>query len=403
MKGILDGIRVVDWTQWIAGPESTAILADLGADVLKVEYKGVGDQQRGARNFLGVPTALPHGRNTLFENLNRNKRGFALDLKQPMGREIMYRLVKNSDVFVTSFMKDRVEEFGLDYSTLSKMNPKLIYAITTAWGEKGPDADMPGFDLAILARSGMMMAVGDGPNTDPVSLLAAPADMMGAYGLAFAVVAALLARERYGIGQRVESSNMGNMMRLLSQPFTQYLLSGKAPQRQIREKPTFPTFSYYKCKDEKWLALALFREVDWVPFCDAMELTVLTGPEYDTIEKRVMKSPQIVRLLDDTFILKNRSEWMERLAKARLVHAPVNTIPEAAVDPQTLANEYVRTFDHPALGKIKLPGFPWVFPQTPPTQTKPAPEVGEHTEEILIDVCGYDWNDITRFKEANVI
>ncbi|MFA4837193.1 MAG: CoA transferase, partial [Dehalococcoidia bacterium] len=370
MKGILDGIRVVDWTQWIAGPESTAMLGDLGADVLKVESKGIGDQQRGFRSYLGLPLDLPHGRNVFFENLGRNKRSIALDLKQESGQEIMHRMVKNADVFVTSFMKDRVEEFRLDYDTLSKINPKLVYGVTTAWGEKGPYANMPGFDLAILARSGAMMAVGDGPSTDPVALLPAPADMMGAYGLAFAVVAALLARERYGIGQRVESSNTGNVMKLLSMPFCSQLMLGKVPPRQIRQKASFAAFSHYKCKDGKWIAVAAFREVDWIPFCNAMGLPQLIGPEYETIPMRVAKSEYLVKVLDETFSTRDRAEWMKILAQAKIVHAPVNTIPEAAVDPQTLANEYVRTFDHPALGKIKLPGFPWVFPQTPPTQTK---------------------------------
>ncbi|MDD5095365.1 MAG: CoA transferase [Dehalococcoidia bacterium] len=403
MKGILDGIRVVDWIQWIAGPECSAILGDLGADVIKVEYRGVGDQQRGNRNFCGSPTALPHGRHSLFENLNRNKRGIALDLKDPKGKEIMKQLVKNSDVFVTSFMADAVKDLGLEYEMLSKVNPKLIYATTTAWGEKGPDAELPGFDLAIVARSGLMIHVGEGPGKDPVSVLPATADMAGAYGLAFAVVAALLARERYGIGQRVESSNLGNMVKILSQVYSQYLLSGIEVPRAERLKPFFPTFNYFKCKDQKWLALALFREVDWVPFCMAVGLPVLAGPDYATLELRVRKSPEIVRLLDNTFITKNRSEWIERLSEKKLVHAAVNDVPEACADPQVIANEYVRTFDHPALGKIKLPGFPWVFPKTPAAQTLPAPEVGEHTEEILLDVCGYDWNDIARFKDEEII
>lgn len=403
MKAILDGIRIVDWTQWIAGPESTAMLGELGADVYKIEFKGVGDQERGVEKYMGASTSLPHGRHSLVEYLNRNKRGLALDLRNPRGKEIMYRLVERCDVFVTNFQNDVIDKFGLDYDSLREINPKLIYAISSAYGQRGPDGTAPGFDLTILARSGMMMACGDISDPDPCWIIPGPADVMGGYNLSFAVIAGILARERHGIGQKIACSNLGGMLKLLSTPISQYLLSGKETPRQSRVTPSRPGYDVYKCGDRRWIAIALFREGGWSPFCHAIGAPEMDCLEYGSLAKRAAKAPEIVKFLDRIFATKTRDEWIRIFRDKNVVHAPVNTIAEAVSESQVLENGYVCDWDHPVLGKIRYPGFPWEFSETPAAHTRGAPELGEHTEEIMIEVCGYDWDQITRFKEEGVI
>src|SRR5712691_4680100 len=211
MNRPLDGVRILDWTIWQQGPVATMMLGDLGAEVIKLEERVGGDPGRGVMSVAGVLIGTSEGHNFYFEANNRHKKSLTLDLKKPEAKEIVYKLVEKSDVFAQNFRKGVAARLGLDYQTLSQYNPKLIYASASGYGPEGPDSGEPSFDYMGLARSGIMNAVGE-PDMDPQSITGGIADQMGAIMLAYGVMTALVVRERYGIGQEVDTSHLGSMM-----------------------------------------------------------------------------------------------------------------------------------------------------------------------------------------------
>ena len=220
MAMALEGIRVLDWTQWQQGPVATMLLGDLGADVIKIEERVGGDPARGMMRMAGAILVSDLGqRNPYFEVGNRNKRSITLDLKKDKAKEIVYKLVEKSDVFVHNFRSNAVQSLGLDYETLSAYNPQLIYAHSSGWGPKGPNKDDPSFDPTALARSGFMSMI-TAPGRDPEYLQGGIADQMGAMTTAYGVLAALLVRERTGVGQKVDASILGGMSFLLGYPIS---------------------------------------------------------------------------------------------------------------------------------------------------------------------------------------
>ncbi len=406
MTMILEEIRVIDLSHWILGPEAAGLLGDLGADVFHVEQKGVGDQYRGVSHSAGVSMNLDQGRHVFFENINRNKRGIALDLKNPTAKDIMYRLVENSDVFISNLEMSSIKSLRLDYDTLRQINPKLIYAVGSGLGDQGPDAAVPSMDMTITARSGVMSLVGDGgeSGSEPGNMVPGFADAMGGIMVAFGIIAALLARERHGMGQEVRVGALGGMMIPLRMQIGQYALTKTLMPRSPRTRPLSPTFSYYRCKDGAWIALGAMRDIEWEPLCQAMERTdLLSDPRFDNVVRRSQNAVELVPTLDEVFAAKTRGEWCDILKQAKITHSPVNTVPDLFSDPQVLENNFIHDYEHPALGNIQVIGSPWKFSETPVSIRRCAPEMGEHTEEILIEVGGYTWEDIIRFQEAGAI
>src|SRR5215813_8749469 len=265
----LEGIRILDWTIFQQGPVATMMLGDLGAEVIKLEERVGGDPGRGVLQIAGSKTGGDK-RNYYFEANNRHKKSLTLDLKKPEAREIVYKLVEKSDVFVQNFRKGVAAKLGLDYPTLSRYNPKLIYASATGYGPDGPDSGEPSFDYMGLARSGIMNAVGE-PNMDPLNITGGIADQMGAIMLAYGVITALLARERYGIGQEVDSSHLGSMMALQGLNLASRLTLGKEFRRSYRTKAPNPLWNHYKCSDGKWICLAMIQaDRYWSDLCKAL-------------------------------------------------------------------------------------------------------------------------------------
>src|SRR5262245_33564009 len=263
----LEGIRVVDWTIWQQGPVSTVMLADLGAEIIKLEALDGGDPGRGILSVFGRPTGDIGGRNYYFEANNRHKKSLALDLKKPEAREIVYRLVESSDVFVQNFRKGVAARLGLDYSALSGRNRRLIYASATGYGPKGQDSAEPSFDYMGLARSGIMLAVGE-PDMEPMNVTGGIADQMGAMMLAYGVLAALVARERFGVGQEVDASHLGAMSFLQGLNLACRLILGKEFKRFPRTNVPNPLWNHYRCADEKWICLAMPQsDRYWPDFC----------------------------------------------------------------------------------------------------------------------------------------
>jgi len=401
----LEGIRVLDWTQWQMGTVASAMLADLGAEVIHIEDRERGDPGRGMRAAGGVGVDLPAGRNAYFEYVNHNKKGIAVNFKKEEGKEIIYRLVRNSDIFIHNFRQGVPERLGLGYDTLAQYNPKLIYAALSGYGPKGPEAQEPAFDYLGLARSGMMTLVGT-PDAPPPGFSGGIADQMGAIMAAYGMLAALLARERLGIGQKIDVSHLGSMMALEGLAIAFRLFTGRDIPRKNRPKEANPLWNHYLCADGKWIVLGMLQaDRYWPAVCKGLGIEHLEkDPRFENMDKRKENSEELISMMDKVFITKSSKEWMKRLKEAGdVVCTPVQTISDLLDDPQVWANEYLIEFDHSVLGLMKFMGLPIQFSKTPGAARPEAPEFGQHTEEVLIEVGGYSWEEIVALKEKEAI
>ena len=399
----LDGIRVVDWTIWQQGPVASVMLADLGADVIKVEERVGGDPGRGILKAQGLD--LTDRPNFYFEANNRNKRGITVDLKKPEGRELIYQLVAKSDVFVQNFRKGVAGRLGLDYATLKQHNPKLVYATATGYGPEGPESGDPSFDQLGLARSGIMFAAGE-PDMPPLAIAGGIADQMGAIMLAYGVLAALLARERYGVGQEVDSSHLGSMMALQGLSVSARLMWGFAIPRMPRKYQANPLWNHYQCGDGRWICLGMLQpDRYWADFCRALGRPELADDaRFNELRVRAGNAPAAIEILDAVFASKPLAEWMQILrAGGDFIFCQVNAVDDLPNDPQVQANNYVADFDHPSFGPTQVIGLPVGLSETPGSIRLPAPEFGEHTELILTELLGYSWERVAELKEREII
>lgn len=399
----LDGIRVIDWTIWQQGPVCSTMLGDLGADVIKVEERVGGDPGRGMTKLSGIDMGgMP---NFYFEANNRNKRGITVDLKKPEGREIVYQLVAGADVFVQNFRQGVAERLGLGYAELKQRNPKLIYATATGYGPDGPESGDPSFDQLGLARSGIMLAAGE-PDMPPLAIAGGIADQMGAIMLAYGIMAALVARERFGIGQAVDGSHLGSMMALQGLSVSARLMWGFAIPRMPRKFQANPLWNHYECQDSRWICLGMLQpDRYWADFC-----RVIGRPELATDERfvdlrvRAANAGAAIEILDAVFASRPLAEWLRLLrAGGDFIFCQVNGVDDLPNDPQVQANDYVVDYDHPRFGATQVIGLPVRLSETPGSVRLPAPEFGEHTEQILTEELGYSWEQVAELKEREVI
>jgi len=401
----LEGIRVLDWTIWQQGTVASSMLGDLGAEVIKIEERISGDPSRGMKRIADVTDCqLPHGRNFYFEMNNRNKKGITVDLKKEKGKQIIYDLVKKSDVFVQNFRAGVRTRLSIDYETLSRYNPKLIYANASGYGPKGPDWNKPAFDYAGQARSGMMYLFSQ-PGFPPLWGTAGIADQLGAIMLAYGVLAALLHRERSGEGQEIDVSLMASSMWLQGLDLAGALMYGDRMRAPLRSKAANPLWNHYPCGDGRWIVLAMTQsDRYWPRFCQAMgREELIDDPRSADADKRRDNSEEIIAILDQTFASKSAEEWAKILTENDIINQTVQNLEELPNDPQVIENEYINEFDHPVLGKLKMVNCPVQFSKSPAKLRLPAPEFGEHTEAVLLEICGYDWNRITELRDEEVI
>jgi len=399
----LEGIRVLDWTIWQQGPVCSVMLADLGAEVIKIEDRVSGDPGRAIVGMAGVD--FSDRPNFYFEATNRNKKGLTLDLKKPEGRELLYRLVAESDVFVQNFRQGVAKRLGVDYEELRKHNPMLIYANGSGYGPEGPDAEAPSFDRLALARSGIMLATGE-PHMPPCGIAEGIADQIGAVTLSHGVLTALLARERFGTGQEIHASLLGSMAWLQNLSLSSRLMMGFSIPRTDRSQAGNPLWNHYQCGDGKWLAMGMLQsDRYWPTLASAIGQPELAeDARFASLRDRAANAAACVAILDAAFATRPRDEWLEILTKAGdLIVTPLNSIDEVPGDPQMKANGYIQEFDHPQFGTTEIIGHPVALSETPAQVQLPAPEFGEHTEQILIDVLGYTWDQITELREREVI
>ncbi|MDJ0849302.1 MAG: CoA transferase [Myxococcota bacterium] len=400
----LDGIRVVDWTIWQQGPVASTMLGDLGAEVIKIESRDGGDPGRGLMRAQGID--LSDRPNFYFEANNRNKKSLTVDLRKPEGQALVQELVAKSDVFVQNFRKGVAARLGLGAAELRERNPRLVYASATGYGPEGPDSSEPSFDHLGLARSGIMLAAGE-PGMPPLGVAGGVADQMGAIMLAYGVLAALVAREKHGMGQEVDASHLGSMAFLQGLSLSMKLMMGIAMPRMQRSKASNPLWNHYRCQDDKWLAVAMLQpDRYWADFCRALDRPDMADDErFGDNPSRARNAASAIAAFDEAFAKRPRAEWIEHLKKSPgdFIFTVVNTVDDLPEDPQVLVNGYVTDFEHPQFGPTKMVGMPVRLSETPGAVRSPAPELGQNTEEVLLDVLGYDWDRISELREKEVI
>ncbi len=400
-KGPLDGIRVVEITLFQQGPVAGMRLGDLGAEVIKVESPS-GDPGRGFMKIIGAMAGL-EGNNYYFEHGNRNKKSIVIDLKKPEGRDLFLRLIDTADVFLTNMSIQAPDKMGIGPDALLARNPRLIYAHASGWGRKGEGAEDFSFDYTGIARCGLMMAAGE-PGEPPGQILPGIGDEIGGLMCAWGVTAALFAREKTGKGQVVDTSLMSGLIGALAFVLAAPAIMGKEFPRQVRSRAGNPLYNHYRCRDDKWLAIAhLDPDRYWPKLCQALGLEeIREDARFSSIAARGENAAELVALLDDRFASRDRQEWMDILAREGCIFTPIQTPLEVTQDPQAWANNYFIEVPHPEWGDVKMPGFPWDFSETPASWRLPAPGLGQHTEEILAGL-GYGPEEIGSFKDRGVV
>ena len=427
--GPLDGIRVLEWSMFQMAPWAGVMLADFGADVIKIEPPNVGEMARGliaakvlaemekqgkieeAKNIqqqMAQMGMLPYGKNPYFEANNRGKKGITLDLTKARGKEILYCLIKNCDVFLHNHRQGHPERMGLDYDTLRKYNPKIIYAAASGYGPKGPEASEPAYDAMGQARSGLMTKVGE-PGMPPLYHTAGVCDQIGAIMTAYGIIAALLARERFGIGQKVDVSHLGSSMTLLGLAVSLELYTGIDPPlvaRRSRKAAPNPLWNYYRCKDGKYVMLGMLdSDRYWPVTCKALGIEYLgKAPKFESQKQRAVNCEELIAIMDKCFLSKTVPEWTKTFRQTGdSIICVVQNVSDLPNDPQVIANNYVIDCNHEVLGAVKVLGITTQLSNTPGEVRPEAPEFGQHTEEVLIEVGGYTWDDIVKFKDEGVI
>ncbi len=401
----LEGIKVVDLSTWIMAPVCAATLGDWGAEVIKIEPPDSGDPFRWFLMNIGIDESdLPM---SFFDMDNRNKRGIAVDLKQQGGRDIVYKLIEEADVFISNIPAVSLERLELGYERLSSINPRLIYAHASGYGDKGPDVSKPGFDAtAYWARSGLMAGLAVDEDQPPVyQQYAGIGDQVS--GLVFfgGVMLALYNRERTGEGQQVGLSLLG-VGTWTTACALQFVLSmGEEPPRFPRHQVNNPLLNYYKTKDNKWvLIICLPDEPYWSPLCATMGRDDLENDaRFSTREVRLENNVELIAIMDEVFMAKTREEWTALFDEYGIVftHIP-SSFEEVTKDPQVLANNHIVEVDHPEFGPTKTLTTPIRLNKEAPPIRRVAPELGQHTEEVLLEL-DYTWDDIIKLQEEGIL
>jgi crotonobetainyl-CoA:carnitine CoA-transferase CaiB-like acyl-CoA transferase len=373
----LDGIRVIDLSEALAGPYCAMILGDLGADVIKVERPGHGDQsRRWGPPFVGSESAY-------YLAINRNKRSLTLDFKSEEGREQLRRLLETADVFVCNLPRgSTLRDAHLLPETVRGYNPRLIYCSITAYGRTGPYSGRTGYDLVAQGEAGLMAATGDA-ESDPMRWPVASADLSGGLWSALSILAALHVRDRTGVGQFIDQSLLEAQLSWAPVMASQHFASGARPARLGNRHPNIVPYEVFAARD-KHLIVAVGTEGQWHRLCDVLALgeTVRDDPCFHTNAERVRHRTELKILLDAAFAREDAAEWLRRLRAADVPCGPVNALDEALRDPHVLDRRMVVKFDHP-MGAIRALGTPIHLSATPVSYRRRPPLLGEHTDEVL--------------------
>lgn len=392
----LEGLLVLDLSRVLAGPYCTMMLADLGAEVLKVEIPGRGDDTRQ----WGPPFA--GGEAAYYLCVNRGKKSITLNLKTAEGREIVRRLAERADVLVENFYPGTMDEWGIGYQALRARNPRLIYCAITGYGQTGPYRDRPGYDFIIQAQGGIMSITGpvEGP---PMKVGLAIVDVTAGMFATIAILAALWERERSGEGQFIDIALLDSHVAWLINVGSNYLISGERPRRYGNAHPNIVPYEPFPTSDG-WIAVGVGNDRQWRDLCAVGGWNDLAeDPRFATNPLRVQNRDVLIPILQERFRTRTAREWEEALLAANIPCAPILHIDEVFSDPHVLSRGMVVEMPHPTAGRIRVAGSPLKLSRTPVRLEDPPPLLGQHTEEILRTYLGYRPEEIDRLREQGVI
>ncbi len=400
MTSPLSGIKVLDLTIYQNGPWATVMLSDMGADVIKIEDPVRGDPGRNV-SMWGTTTGAV---DVYFETMNRNKKSMTLNLKTPEGRELFCSLAEKADVVTQNFRVGVVEKLGIGYETIRRRNPRIIYASVSGYGSRGPDAREGVFDPLGQARGGLMFHASSSDEDVSPRIPGAPADQMGAVTLAYGVLLGVIARERHGVGQHVEVSQLSGQLTLQALAVNGYLLNGNLPRPRPRQEAGNPLFSSYRCGDGLWIALGGSpSDRYWPDACRAMGLEeMIDDPRSCNAQVRFENARELIEIMDRTFATRPRAEWIKVLKAHGVLCTPVQNYADVAVDPQVIENDYLAHIEHPTEGTLREVGVPVRLSETPGGARSRAPEFGQHTEEVLLE-HGCSWEQLAAYREKGII
>jgi crotonobetainyl-CoA:carnitine CoA-transferase CaiB-like acyl-CoA transferase len=384
VKSILDSIRVVELTEALAGPYCAMLLGDFGADVIKVERPGIGDQSRGwGPPFVGSESAY-------YLAANRNKRSITLNYDQPSGAEALQKLLASSDIFITNQPSlASLKKRGIDYESLGAKHPRLVYCSITGYGFTGPKVGRSGYDILAQAESGMMSFTGE-PGGGPMRYPIAIADMTCGMYAAMGILAALFAREKTGRGEFLDMALFDSQLTWLANVGSSYLNAGVSPTRWGNAHPNIVPYEVYRGSDDRYFVVGVGTEALWKRFVQALEIQDDIGRDerFQTNALRIKNREILVPLLQNLFQQSPALTWLEKLAEADIPAAPINTVSEALNYEQTHARSLIVQIEHPAQGTAKSIANPIRFSNAPVSYRLPPPLLGEHTREIL-ESLGY--------------
>jgi crotonobetainyl-CoA:carnitine CoA-transferase CaiB-like acyl-CoA transferase len=411
MAGALSHIRVLDLSRILAGPWAAQILADLGADVIKVERPGAGDDTRG----WGPPYVKDRDGNdtnvaAYYLCANRNKQSIAIDMTQPEGQRIIRALAAESDVVLENFKVDGLKQYGLDYESLKKINPKLIYCSITGFGQDGPYAARAGYDFLIQGLGGLMSLTGlpDGElGGGPMKVGVALADVLTGLYASTSVLAALAHRDkdgyRSGVGQHIDLALLDVQVACLANQAMNYLATGVSPQRLGNSHPSIVPYQDFPTSDG-YMILAIGNDGQFARFCEAAGCAELaTDARFATNKARVENRASLIPLLRQKTVFRTTMEWIETLEAVGVPCGPINTLADVFADPQVKARGMRIEIPHPDAGNISLVGSPIRLSETPVEYRNPPPGLGEHTEAVLRRVLNLDEPAIAELKQAKAI
>ncbi len=395
-KGALCGIRVIDMTRVLAGPYCTLLLGDMGAEIIKIEVPGHGDDSRKYPPFIGTESAY-------FMNLNRNKKSLTLNLKAPEGKNVFLDLVKRSDVLIENFRPGTLDDLGVGYAKLKTINPNLVYSSISGFGQSGPYKDLPGYDIIGQAMGGIMSVTG-WPDSPPSRTGTAIADILAGLCACIGILSSLMAVRNGCAGQKVDIALVDSVVSAMETIIQIYLVENRIPQRTGNRYEFIYPYDTFKAKDG-WVVIAVGNNKLWEVFCDAIGTNhLLEDPKFKDNYDRVKAHVEVKRIVEEWTGPRTVKEVVEFLLSKTIPCAPLYTVKEVVEDPHiAVARQMIREVEHPVAGRIKVIGSPINLSETPTEIYFPAPLLGQHSSELLKSVLDYSDDQIDALKREKII